>query len=69
MHTKGAGVKAIWRGTMIEDFIFKNITSGKNPGSSLVFPFVCNDQNHEFQIKTIGVEGKFLPSKSIYPRF
>ena len=38
---------------MIEDLILKNVTGGKNHESSLVFHFACNDENHEFHIKTI----------------
>ena len=38
---------------MIEDLILKNVTGGKNHGSSLVFHFVGNDENHEFHIKKV----------------
>jgi len=53
MYTNEADVKVISRGTMIEDLILKNVTGGKNHESSLVFHFACNDENHEFHIKTI----------------
>jgi len=35
-----------------ENLILKNVTGGKNHRSSLVFHFVCDDQNHEFHIRT-----------------
>ena len=38
---------------MTEDLILKNVTRGKIHGSSLVFHFVCNDENHEFYIKKL----------------
>ena len=73
MYTNEADVKVISRGTMIEDLILKNVTGGKNHESSLVFHFVCNDENHEFHIKTIhsktlSLRLVFFPLKVFYLR-